>query len=80
MKKTIFTIGAMLVFGVASAQTEPPKKQDPKTAPVYTSTVIETSAEMKKSETVKTQNHDKSTRKNKTTAKDSTAVKPRKNP
>ncbi|MFT3795481.1 hypothetical protein [Flavobacterium sp.] len=78
-KKTILTFGAMLIFGLASAQTETHKKQDAKTVPADTITVIETPAEMKKSETVKTQNHDKSTRKNKT-AKDSIAVKPRKSP
>lgn len=79
MKKIILNFGILLIFGVASAQTEPQQKQDPKTVPVDTTSVIEQPAEMKKSETVKTKNHNKSTRK-KTTVKDSTAVKPRKNP
>lgn len=80
MKNTILTFGALLIFGIASAQNDPPTKQDPKTMPVDTNSVIEQTnpEKMKKSETVKTKKHDKSARKSKT-VKDTVADK-RSNP
>jgi len=78
MKNLFFTLAAFLVFGVATAQTDPQKKQN---ATDTTASQKTTDQKNMKKEATKTHDHVKTTRKQKTTTKDTISnVDKRRNP